>query len=369
MSLTEVEDDTTGFEEIESEKEDLDASLPSYEVLTYPADYVLDVLVKKFEDGDIVVPNFQRGFVWKRPQASRLIDSFLRGLPVPAIFLYAEPDTEKLLVVDGQQRLKSIAYFFSGYFGEPSKGKRQVFSLTGLDDNSPHEGKTYKQLQAQLPNDFLRLKNSVLRSFVMRQLSPTDDSSIYHVFERLNTGGTQLSPQEIRNCVHHGKFNDLLSELNENAAWRKVFGSPTPERRQRDVEMILRFLAFVEAGDSYVKPMKHFLNMFMRHAQGFQQDERERLKRLFLDTTETVLETLGSKPFHIRAGFNAAVFDSVYAAFARNLDKPTDDLKKRYKRLVKDEVYLQHITSGTTDVGTVKERLRIASETLFDATQ
>lgn len=365
MSLTEVDDDTTGFEEIDSEKEDLNASLPSYEVLTYPADYVLDVVVKKFEDRDIVVPDFQRGFVWNRPQASRLIDSFLRGLPVPAIFLYAEPGTEKLLVVDGQQRLKSIAYFFSGYFGEPSKGRRQVFSLTGLEEDSPHEGKTYEQLESQLPHDFLRLKNSVLRSFVMRQLSPTDDSSIYHVFERLNTGGTQLSSQEIRNCVHHGEFNDLLSELNETAAWREVFGNPTRERRQRDVEMILRFLALVEAGDAYVKPMKHFLNMFMRNAKGFQPDERERLKCLFTDTTKAVLETLGSKPFHIRTGFNAAVFDSVYAAFARNLDKPTDDLKKRYQKLVKDDTYLRHVTSGTTDVGTVKERLRITSETLF----
>lgn len=352
------------LEELESEQADGDAALPTYEILTYPADYVLEVLTKKFRDGDVVIPSFQRDFVWNRNQASRLIDSFLKGLPVPSIFLFAEQGTEKLLVVDGQQRLRSIAYFFEGYFGEESRGRRVTFRLTGLEDGSPYNGKTYENLRDQFPSEYAKLNNSVLRSFVMRQLSPDDDTSIYHVFERLNTGGTQLSPQEIRNCVHHGAFNDLLHSLNEYAPWRQVYGRQSPDPRQRDVELILRFFALADAGSAYVKPMKHFLNLFMNKSADFGSGRLTRLRRLFEDTTDAVVETLGERPFHIRAGLNAAVFDSVYVALAADAGPLPPDIGRRFELLVGDEEFLQHVTSGTTDVATVAERLRLASQRL-----
>lgn len=368
MVKSDVESNHNGdVEELESEQADGEAALPGYEILTYPADYVLDVLVKKYRDGEIVIPEFQRGFVWNRNQASRLIDSFLKGLPVPSIFLFAEPRTGKLLVVDGQQRLRSVAYFLEGYFGEESRGRRMTFRLTGLEEGSPYEGKTYEDIRDQLPNEYLKLNNSVLRSFVMRQMSPDDDTSIYHVFERLNTGGTQLSPQEVRNCVHHGAFNDLLHSLNEYPAWRSVYGRPSPDPRQRDVELILRFLALSESGKPYVKPMKHFLNLFMRESSSFGTERLKCLRRLFEATTDAVVESLGERPFHIRAGLNAAVFDSVYVALSSSSDSLPPDLKQRFERLVQDEEYRQYVTSGTTDVATVAERLRLASHQLRSA--
>ena len=360
--------DASEIEELESEQADGEAALPSYEILTYPADYVLEVLVKKFREDDISIPKFQRGFVWNRNQASRLIDSFLKGLPVPSIFLFSEPGTEKLLVVDGQQRLRSIVYFSEGYFGEETRGRRMTFRLTGLEEGSPYEGKTYEDIRDQHPAEYAKLNNSVLRSFVMRQLSPNDDTSIYHVFERLNTGGTQLYPQEIRNCVHHGEFNDLLQSLNDYPAWREVYGRSSPDPRQRDVELILRFFALFEASDAYVKPMKHFLNQFMRKSAGFDADKLSTLQNLFEETTDAVLSSLGEKPFHIRAGLNAAVFDSVYVAVARDTKSLGSEGKRRFEQLISDEEYLQHVTSGTTDVATVAQRLRIASDALGNAT-
>ena len=108
-------------------------------IVTYPADYTLEVLIGKFNK-TILVPGFQRKYVWTIKQASRLIESFLLGLPVPAIFLYVDPVKNTYLVVDGQQRLMSIAYFFDGYFGEPDgKGNRAIFRLQGLNDKSPSE--------------------------------------------------------------------------------------------------------------------------------------------------------------------------------------------------------------------------------------
>ena len=117
------------FEKIESEEVDRNDEQPTYEILTYPTDFTLEVLVDKFEREQIQVPPYQRGFVWNQTKASRLIESFLLGLPVPPIYLYQDPTENTLLVIDGQQRLKSILYFFQGYFGEEKKGKRPVFRL------------------------------------------------------------------------------------------------------------------------------------------------------------------------------------------------------------------------------------------------
>lgn len=173
-----------------------------YDIATYPSDNTLSVLHKMWEDGDIEIPDFQRGFVWTIKQSSLLMESFLRGLPVPPIFFFIDEEHKNLLV-DGQQRLKSVFFFYEGYFGQESKsGRRQTFKLTGLNKNSKYSAKSYKDLSELERRKF---DNSVLRAVNIRQLSPTkDSSSVYHIFERLNTGGTPLSAQEIRNTVYRG---------------------------------------------------------------------------------------------------------------------------------------------------------------------
>ncbi|MGD0814217.1 MAG: DUF262 domain-containing protein [Verrucomicrobiota bacterium] len=101
---------------IASEEVDGETSLRPYEVISYPADFTLEVLVKKWNDGEIKSPEEQRYYVWKMEKASRLIESFLLNLPVPPIFLYQTRQDNSLLIVDGHQRLRSIACFFSGTF-------------------------------------------------------------------------------------------------------------------------------------------------------------------------------------------------------------------------------------------------------------
>ena len=109
------------FERIPSEEEDYESAPPDYEINTYPADFTLEVLHQKWKAEDIEIPSFQRQFVWKQVQASKLIESFLIGLPVPAVFLYTERKSQKFLVIDGQQRLRSIFYFFEGFFWRRKK--------------------------------------------------------------------------------------------------------------------------------------------------------------------------------------------------------------------------------------------------------
>ena len=103
------------LEPIDSEDEDYESAPPDYQIATYPADFTLEVLHRQWKSEEILVPEFQRRFVWKQTQASKLIESFLVGLPVPAVFFFSERESRKYLVIDGQQRLKSVFLYFDGY--------------------------------------------------------------------------------------------------------------------------------------------------------------------------------------------------------------------------------------------------------------
>ena len=101
-----------GEGEIDESLDEVDEVVPfKYSITSYGADYPVDSLVKRISMDDILIPNFQRGYVWSLKEASRFVESLLLGLPVPSIFLSREPETQKLLVIDGQQRLSSLRYF------------------------------------------------------------------------------------------------------------------------------------------------------------------------------------------------------------------------------------------------------------------
>ena len=355
----------SGFETIQSEEEDRESAPATYSIAPYPADFTLEVLVSKIDNGSIIIPEFQRRFVWTIRQSSRLIESFLLGLPVPAVFLYVEPARGRLLVVDGQQRINSVVYFFQGLFGLETKGRRVVFKLEGLNPGSPYAGKTYEALRDSNEEAWRRLNDSVLRSIIIKQLKPNDHTSVFHIFERLNTGGTHLVGQEIRNCVYLGTFNARLKKLNVLSDWRQVLARPREDKRLRDVELILRFLALLDDSKRYRKPMKDFLNQFMSLHQNDNEAALQRYEDLFKRTTTAILTHLGDRPFHRKAGINVAIFDAVYTAFARHLDGIPADIQRRYTALRANREFDQCVTSSTTDEAVVKKRLALAAKMLF----
>ncbi len=359
-------DEAVEFEDVASEVDDRQSSPAAYEIATYPADFTLEGIVKQWEASELLIPRFQRGYVWTQAQASKLIESFLVGLPVPGIFLYTERQSGKYLVVDGQQRLRSIFYYFEGYFGEEREdANRTVFRLTGLAEDSPYFNKSYAELVDADEEAARRLRNAVLRAFVVRQLDPQDDTSVFHIFERLNTGGTLAVGQEVRNAVYSGPFNELLMELNSLDDWRAVVGKSEPDKRMRDVELILRFFSLRYALDSYEKPMKDFLSRYMRtHAQA-DDEQIEGYRSVFTATTTAVHEHLGERPFHLRAGLNASAYDCVFAAFSKNLEDIPDDIAERYEALTSAEEFEDLVRSGTTDVATVRQRMSLAEKQLF----
>jgi uncharacterized protein with ParB-like and HNH nuclease domain len=358
------------IERIASEESDNEVSLKGYDILTYPADFTLEGLITKWKKNEISIPPLQRRYVWNQARASKLIESFLMGLPVPPVFFYLERGTNQLLVVDGHQRLRSIAYFFSGTFGDSKKKDEDPeFCLTGLHEKSPYLGETYASLKSQNAAAFNRLNNSVLRSFVVKQLEPNDDTSIFQIFERLNTGGVVLQGQEIRNCIYEGQFNTLLNKLNKYPAWRSIFGSTLEDKRKRDVELILRFLALYYTIKTYEKPMKQFLNNFMKDHRRPSAEKLTEFETLFKRTAEAVISHLGPKPFHIRAGLNAAVYDATFTVFAKHLARiergGTQRLRAKFNSLITNKSFDKYVSAATTDEEVIPKRIALAKRVLF----
>ena len=131
-----------------------------YAITSYGADFPVDGLVKRISAGDIEIPSFQRSYVWNPKQASRFIESLLLGLPVPGVFLSKEQGTQKLLVIDGQQRLRTLQYFYAGRYQQSDK----VFALKGVQ--SKFNGLTYAQLKDE---DRRRLHDSIIHATIVKQ--------------------------------------------------------------------------------------------------------------------------------------------------------------------------------------------------------
>jgi len=365
-------------EEVVDDLDEVNEIIPSvFSITSYGADYPVDALVKRMGDEgssgtDIVIPRFniepedgqstsgfQRSFVWGKTQADRFIESLLLGLPVPGIFLVKEANG-KLLVLDGQQRLVTLMNFYGGVF------RGVEFKLENVQER--WRGKTYKTLDV---NDRRRLDDSIIHATIVRQDEPDEEqSSVYLIFERLNSGGTILQPQEIRVALYHGKLAGLLSELNENPAWRSLYGKKST--RLKDIELILRFFALYYYGNQYNRPMKGFLNRYMSANKSLERQTKEDLTQVFIPLVELISSALGSRAFRPSRALNAAVCDSVMVGLAKRLARDGTcehidrvKLKAAYDGLLADAAYRDSITRATANEDSVSYRLSAAT-TAFD---
>jgi len=350
-------------EVIDDEGSEEGGAAARYDITSFGADFDVDGLVKRLRTEEIFVPSFQREYVWTINDASRFIESLLLGLPVPGIFLARESTTNKFLVIDGQQRLKTLLFFYDGYFNpKPVDKSKRIFKLKNVHPR--FEGLTYENLEEK---DRLQLDNSIIHATIIKQDSPADDdTSVYHVFERLNSGGKRLAPQEIRVATSHGRFLELVTELNETPAWRLIFGKKSP--RLKDQEMILRFLAMYFDSDRYQRPIGEFLNKFAQRNRNPNHDMLQTYRQKFTSAIETAANVLGTNAFRPLGPLNAAVFDSVLVGIARRLDrgpiKDTKQLAEAYKELLMNDEYQQLVSTSTSDERNVRNRLEKATTAL-----
>jgi hypothetical protein len=333
-------------EEIEIEEnedeERGESGIERYDISSYPADFTVKGLVDKLKENKIVLPDFQRRFIWDIRKQSRLIESILLGLPIPQIFLFRKAGKPYLYIIDGYQRLQTLRNFLEDNL------------KLDLDDDNPWRGYKFSDLSEE---DKSIVEDYVIRSIIIRQIKPdNEDLSMFYIFERLNTGGVILTPMEIRRAIYYGRFLKMLEELNEDNNWRTILGKKEKDKRFRDLEWILRFFAFyLRDVENYRDPLKNYLNLFMRE---FKNQYSEEWKEVFRKTTARVVEALGDKPFHIPKGrLNLAVMDSVMVAIAKNPDLTSDEIREIYEDLKKDDKFLELITvRDTSKTLILKER-------------
>ena len=289
-----------------------------FKISSWGADLSFRELIARYDDNELVKPELQRHYVWDRVEASRFIDSVLLGLPVPSIFL-AKTKDEKLLIIDGYQRLMTVRDFVKGVFSDDNS---QFVLSNSKKIHERWRGKSFAQLDEQ---DKRKIRNTTIHAIIFMQQHPSPgDTSLYQIFERINTSGRSLLPQEIRNCVYQGPLNSLLISLNENVQWRELLGTPKRDSRMRDLELILRFFALSDPGilendqAPYNISLKKYLNEYMGSHNT--AEDVERLKGQFEKTLEFVHGNFGLSAFHnvspsdskkLLPNVSSTVFDSI----------------------------------------------------------
>jgi len=331
-----------------------------YDITSFGADYDVEGLVRRLQRGDIFIPSFQRNYVWNQNLASRFIESLLLGLPIPGIFMAREAESNKLIVIDGQQRLRTLQFFYDGFFKpKQDDNVKKVFKLQKVQ--SQFEGCTYATLAER---DRITLNDSIIHATIIKQISPEDDdTSLYHIFERLNSGGISLGPQEMRTAVYHGDLIDLVKALNGDQHWRSIFGQEN--NRLKDQEFILRFLALYFYADQYKHPMGEFLTVFAKKYQQADKAFLAEAERIFSQTIKLAHQSLNGKAFRPDKILNAALFDAVMVGLARRTEKGavthSAAVKTAYDALLLDNEFIDLISQHTSDDSNVKQRLQKAT--------
>jgi hypothetical protein len=365
------EDTTDQFDEPvelnQAEQEDLLEAEPVSQQVTYSGqDFDVDGLVRRMNKNDILIPKFghederittagfQRSFVWTRPQMDRFIESLLLGYPIPGIFLIRQAD-RRYLVLDGQQRLRTLQQFYKGTYD----GKE--FSLNNVADD--FKGLTYEQL----PEDERRLLDN---TFFQATVVDTDGSRqslevIYRIFERLNSGGTQLTPHEIRIALYPGPFIDFLEKLNSDKNWRAIYGKRSP--RLRDQELVLRILAFYSVGPTYRRPLKTFLNDFASEHRDLRRLNYKELEATFRQASALIASAEGRQSVRYQSSqVNAALTEALFVGLMRRIDfqqkiEPPD-VMAAISDIQKNKDLQAAISRATANEESVKTRLEVATK-------
>lgn len=366
-----------------------DTQIEEYELTSSPNDFNITTIFNFIETGAVKIPGFQRNYVWDIKRASKLIESIVIGLPIPQIFLYEEA-RNKFLVIDGQQRLMSIYYFIKQRFPRKEKRNelRRIFAERGrITDEILYDDEYFIKFDLVLPkrtsgskNRFTGLNYATLndykmtfdlrtiRNIIVKQTSPRDDnSSIYEIFNRLNSGGVNLEPQEIRSSLYHSPFYEMLSNINILDGWRKIIGFDDPDIHMKDIEILLRSFGMLLRGEEYTSPMSNFLDRFSKEAQSFNKQKVDYLRELFSSFADAASNLPENAFWSDSKKFNISVFESVFSAISNaalksgGLVNSAIDAEK-IASLKSDPQFISATQRQTTNKSNVQVRLSRAKE-------
>lgn len=372
-------------------EEEIGYSFREYDVTSTPNDFNTKTIIDFIESGLFKIPGFQRNYVWDIKRASKLIESIIIGLPIPQVFLYEE-GRNSYLVIDGQQRLLTLFFFTKMRF--PKKEKRfelrQIFDQEGkfpeeilYNDIFFDDFKLKLNEPGQVDNNKLNglnyatlgeFKNSfdlrTVRNIMIKQNFPTeDDSAMFEIFNRLNSGGVVLKAQEIRTSLYHSKFYNNLYSINLFENWRQLLGQSQPDINMKDVEILLRGFAMLLESQNYKPSMTRFLNEFSKKSKTFSEESLLYFQQLFEKFCNSIF-AIHPKAFISNTGkFSITVFESVFVTLCKEatqnqaLDIKTTTQEK-IENLKANPTFINLSQNNTAGKTSVEKRLKLAEQIL-----
>jgi len=385
-------DASSHFEDDEQEPE-IDYTFKEYDLTAMPNDFNVNTIFDFIQSGIMEIPNFQRNYVWGIKGASKLIESIIIGIPIPQIFLYEEK-RNKFLVIDGQQRLMTIYYFMKKRF--PKKDKRpyigRIFDEKHeIPDNILEDNEYFDDFNLRLPSNDTNQTNPLdgknistlsqeqnfafglrtIRNVIIKQNRPPNDkSSIYEIFNRLNSGGVNLTAQEIRSSLYHSEFYEMLYRINQDQRWRNLIELPE-NINFKDIEILLRgFAMLIVSYEEYRPSMTRFLNKFSEDNQNMPKEDIQYLEKLFNAFLDVCIK-LSDNPFISEKGkFNISMFEAIFATICSSAYQNRDlnaisVSNEKIQHLKADEKFYEASYSGTASKANVKIRFERAKEILL----
>lgn len=336
-------------------------------------------LLNMYRDGELIIrPEYQRLYRWNNAQKTALIESLLLSIPIPPIFV-AENEDGVWEIIDGLQRVST----FLSFFGEL---KTDLTSLTPIknEDDENLENINKWELESgsildslygftvdTLPISFkINLKRAVCRVEILRGQSKNEMK--YELFKRLNSGGSKLTPQEIRNAIYRGidsRLNELLLELSNNLIFNSMINlSDRKKQELYNQELILKFMAFYNNIDNINLNTEQYLNQFMENTvQNIDYDYNE-MKDLFIETLSLIQNFVDepTKVFYSKENrFVATYFDAITVSVAQNIDKYKNNpqlLREKIEYLKQDSDFKYFSGTAPSSRSRVKKRLQRANE-------
>ena len=320
----------------------------------------IDLLIKRMNSNPMRIDlntEFQRrGNLWTEKEQSRLIESILVRIPLPAFYFDGSNDNN-WLVVDGLQRLYTIKNFVID----------QSLKLKDLEYLKEHEGKFYNDLPLFLKT---RIEETQINAYIINPGTPPQVK--YTIFRRINTGGLTLKPQEIRNALNQGIPATFINELAELEDFqRSTSYSLIYHPRMEDKDFVTRFVGFYNGYENYKSDLDEFLNDAMANLGKITEKERQKIKEDFIKATYAAVAIFGDDAFRKRYNvdygrkpLNKALFDSWSVNLAKLsksdlqiLISKRDNVKEKFMNLLNNnQEFEKAISSGTGDLKAVRIR-------------
>lgn len=302
-----------------------------------------------------IQPDFQRDVVWKLPEQTVFIDSLIKQLPIPSMCFSLDFNTQKWQVVDGLQRMTAIVKFLDEQVEWRLSRRNDINSkISGrsnfdIRDGDPESAILYRKIQN------LSLPITVIRCDLTK---PDHSEYLFTIFHRLNSGGSRLNHQEIRNCIYSGTFNNLLRELDKTPQWKIIKNSlPAKGARFRSIELILRFFALYYGEGKYTGNMPAFLNSYMRDNRMIEPALSKKLTQLFNETVK-VLQIAIDNSKEKKVGYT--LFEAALIGIAQSLTHAKNTNEVMLGLMLTKLINSPEITldqSDTTATEKVKQRI------------